>query len=82
LAGFSMENQINISSEQINSILKGFGIASDSKSEEAEKAIRESLTSEQKAKINSVLSDPDRLRQILSSPQAKIFINMIKDKKE
>ena len=77
-----MENEINISSQQINSLLKGFGITSDSNSEDAEKAIKDSLTPQQKAKINSVLSDPDRLRQILSSPQAKLFINMIKDKKE
>ena len=77
-----MENEINISSQQINSLMSSFGITSDTKAEDAKKAISDSLTPEQKAKINSVLSDPDRLRQILSSPQAKIFLNMIKDKKE
>ncbi len=77
-----MGNEINISSEQINSFLERFGVSASDKSEAIEKTVRESLTPEQKSKISSVLSDPDRLHQILSSPQAKIFINMIKDKKE
>jgi hypothetical protein len=82
LGGFSMENKINISSEQINSILERFGISSKDKGENIEKTVKESLTPEQQAKISAVLSDPERLRKILSSPQAKMFINMIKDKKE
>lgn len=77
-----MGNEINISSEQINSFLERFGVSASDKSENIEKAVSESLTPEQKAKISSVLSDPDRLRQILSSPQARILISMIKDKKE
>lgn len=77
-----MENEINISSEQINSLLSRFGVSSKSNSDNVEKAIRDSLTPEQKNKINAVLSDPERLRKILTSPQAKMFINMIKDKKE
>lgn len=77
-----MGNEINISSEQINSFLERFGVSASDKSENIEKAVSESLTPEQKAKISAVLSDPDRLRQILSSPQAKILISMIKDKKE
>ncbi len=77
-----MENEINISSEQINSLLNRFGVSSKDNSKNLEKAIKDSLTPEQKSKINSVLSDPERLRKILSSPQAKMVINMIKDKKE
>ena len=77
-----MGNENNISSEQINSLLGRFGISSKSNSENLEKAIKDSLTPEQKNKINNILSDPDRLRKILSSPQAKMVINMIKEKKE
>ena len=77
-----MGNEINISSEQINSFLERFGVSASDKSENIEKAVSENLTPQQKAKIRAVLSDPDKLRQILSSPQAKMFINMIKDKKE
>ena len=77
-----MENEINISSEQINSVLSRFGVSASDKSESIEKTLRDSLTPDQQSKINAVLSDPERLRKLLSSPQAKMFINMIKDKKE
>ena len=77
-----MGNEINISFQQINSVLEHFGVSDKSSSENAEKALKESLSPEQQAKINNLLSDPDRLKKILSSPQAKMIINMIKDKKE
>ncbi|MBO5936278.1 MAG: hypothetical protein J6V06_07045 [Clostridia bacterium] len=77
-----MENEINISSEQINSVLERFGVSSKSNSANVEDAIRSTLTPEQQAKINNLLSDPERLKRVLSSPQAKMIINMIKDKKE
>lgn len=73
-----MENEINISSEQINSFLsrfaKGQNVSAD--------AIKDSLSPEQKDKINSVLSDPEKLKKLLSSPQANKLFDMIKDKKE
>lgn len=73
-----MENEINISSEQINSFLSRL---TKDKNISAE-AVKESLTPEQKEKINAVLSDPERLRKILASPQAKKLFDMMKDKKE
>lgn len=73
-----MENEINISSEQINSFLKRFGKDKNFTAE----SVKESLTPEQREKINGVLSDPERLRKILSSPQAKKLFDMMKDKKE
>lgn len=77
-----MENETNISSEQINSLLKQFSASKNSDAASVEKAIKDSLTPEQQSKINSILSDPQRLKSILSSPQAKIIFDMIKDKKE
>ncbi len=77
-----MDNEINISSQQINSLLERFGISSKDKSENIEKAVKDSLTPEQQSKISAVLSDPEKLKKILSSPQAKMLINMIKDKRE
>ena len=73
-----MENEINISSEQINSFLSRL---TKDKNISAE-AVKESLTPEQKEKINAVLSDPERLRKILASPQAKKLFDMMKDKHE
>ena len=77
-----MENEINISSDKINSLLSRFGVSSQDSSENVEKALKDSLTPEQREKISNVLSDPERQKKILSSPQAKMLINMIKDKKE
>lgn len=77
-----MENEINVSSQQINSILNRFGVSSGSNPTDIERAVKESLTPEQQNKISALLSDPERLKKILSSPQAKMFLNMIKDKKE
>ena len=77
-----MENEINISSQQINSVLERFGISSKSNPDAIEKAVKDSLTPEQQNKIGALLSDPDRLKKILSSPQAKMLINMIKYKKD
>ena len=77
-----MENEINISAEQINSVLEHFGVSSRDNSQNIENALKNNLTPEQQRKINSIISDPERLKKILSSPQAKLFFNMIKDKKE
>lgn len=73
-----MENEINISSEQINSFLSRFTRGQNVSAD----AIKDSLSPEQKDKINSVLSDPEKLKKLLSSPQAKKLFDMIKDKKE
>lgn len=73
-----MENEINISSEQINLFLSRL---SGNRNVSAE-TVKESLSQEQKEKINAVLSDPERLKKLLSSPQAKKLFDMMKDKKE
>ncbi len=77
-----MGNETNITKENINSLLKQFGASGNTDPAAIEKTVRESLTPEQQSKISDILSDPDRLRKILSSPQAKMVLNMIKDKKE
>ena len=77
-----MGNEINFSSEQINSLLGRFGVSADNNPADIEKAVKDSLSPEQQGKITALLSNPERLKKILSSPQAKMFINMIKDKKE
>ena len=77
-----MGNETNITPENINSLLRQFTADKKSDPETIEKTIRDSLTPEQQSKISGILSDPDRLKKILSSPQAKMIFNMIKDKKE
>ena len=77
-----MENETNITSENINSLLRQFTADKKSDPVTIEKTIRDSLTPEQQSKIGGILSDPDRLKKILSSPQARMILDMIKDKKE
>ena len=77
-----MGNETNITPENINSLFRQFTADKKSDPETIEKTIRDSLTPEQQSKISGILSDPERLRKILSSPQAKMIFNMIKDKKE
>ncbi len=77
-----MGNETNITPENINSLLRQFTADKKSDPETIEKTIRDSLTPEQQSKISGILSDPERLKKILSSPQAKMIFNMIKDKKE
>ncbi len=77
-----MGNETNITPENINSLLRQFGDAKKADPENIEKTIKDSLTPEQQSKISSILSDPDRLKRILSSPQARMILDMIKDKKE
>ena len=77
-----MGNETNITPENINSLLRQFTADTKSDPETLEKTIKDSLTPEQQSKISGILSDPERLKKILSSPQAKMIFNMIKDKKE
>lgn len=77
-----MGNETNITPENINSLLRQFTADKKSDPETIEKTIKDSLTPEQQSKIRGILSDPERLKKILSSPQAKMIFNMIKDKKE
>lgn len=77
-----MGNETNITPENINSLLQKFTGSKKTDPEAIEKTIKDSLTPEQQSKIRGILSDPERLKKILSSPQAKMIFNMIKDKKE
>ena len=77
-----MGNETNITPENINSLLRQFTADKKSDPVTIEKTIRDSLTPEQQSKISGILSDPDRLKKILSSPQARMILDMIKDKKE
>ena len=47
-----MENEINISSEQVNSVLERLGVSSKDNSQNIEKALKDSLTPEQQSKIS------------------------------
>ena len=63
-----MQNETKLSPEKIKSLLSMLGAGNR---DSAEKLISSSLDENQRQKINSILSDPQKLKELLSSPQAK-----------
>ena len=72
-----MENEINLSKEQINSLL-----GSLSGSTQNHEALKNSLNPAQKQQLQKVMSDPERIKAILTSPEAKKLLEMLKNKRE
>ncbi len=72
-----MENEINLSKEQINSLLGSLsGGTRDSE------ALKKSLTPDQKEQLQKVMSDPEKIKAILTSPEAKKLLEMLRKKRE
>lgn len=72
-----MENEINISKEQLNSLLGRLsGGTQDSD------ALKKSLNPAQKEQLKNIMSDPDKIKAVLTSPQAKRLLEMLKNKRE
>ncbi len=72
-----MGNEINLSKEQINSLLGG--LAGGTRDSEA---LKNNLTPGQKEQLQKVMSDPQRIKAILTSPEAKMLLEMLKNKRE
>ena len=66
-----MQNETKLSPEKINSLL---AMLNGGNRDGAESFINSSLDENQKQKINSILSDPQKLKEILSSPQARALM--------
>ena len=66
-----MQNETKLSQEKIKSLL---AMLSNGNKEGAESIINSTLDESQRQKINGILSDPQKLKEILSSPQAKAFM--------
>ncbi len=75
-----MENEINLSKQQINSLLGGL-LKGDSTPQSAEE-VKKALTTEQSEKLQSIMSDPAKIKAILTSPEAKKLFEIIKNKRE
>ena len=72
-----MENEINLSKEQINSLLSSLsGSTQDSE------AIKNTLAPAQKEQLKNIMSDPQRIKAILTSPEARRLLQMLKNKRE
>lgn len=72
-----MQNETNISVEKINSLLDMLrnGSADTGK---LSTMLKSALDDNQKSKLDSVLSDPQKLNGILSSPEAKAIMEKLK----
>lgn len=68
-----MQNETKLSAEMINSLFqmmkKGKG-----NPESLKKILNESLSAGQKEAVSKIMSDPQKLKEMLSSPQAKQLI--------
>lgn len=65
-----MQNETKLSSDMINSFLQMMKNGKDGQ-QNIKKILNDSLDSKQKEAVGKIMSDPEKLRQILSSPQAK-----------
>ena len=75
-----MDNGTNISKEQINSILnKAKELSSEGKTPDSA-FLNEQLGSEQTEKLQRILSNPDKLREVMNSPMAKRLMAMLQSK--
>ena len=72
-----MGNEINLSKEQINSLLGGLsGGTRDSET------LKKSLTPGQQEQLQKVMSDPEKIKAVLTSPEAKKLLEMLRKKRE
>ena len=73
-----MDNSTNLSQQQINSILnKAKELSSQGKAPDSA-FLNEQLSPSQSEKLADILGNPERLRELLSSPAAKKLMSMLK----
>ncbi len=75
-----MENKTKVTNEQINSMLDEFKNGSSDKKVDANEFINKHLTAEQAQVVNKAMSNPELINSILSSPQAKKFLEKLSKK--
>ncbi|MDD6012480.1 MAG: hypothetical protein PUC33_06505 [Oscillospiraceae bacterium] len=72
-----MANETNLSGDQINSIMNQMKNEQDSDGEKLDRLMRDNLSDDQRQAVMNIISDEERLRQILSSPVAKKFLERL-----
>lgn len=76
-----MDNDIKLSKEQMDKIKKELQSGSVNR-ENTDDFLKKHLSKEQADSLKKVLSDPDRMKEILSSPLAKSLIEKYNRHKE
>ncbi|MDD6146668.1 MAG: hypothetical protein PUB43_06480 [Oscillospiraceae bacterium] len=72
-----MANETNLSGDQINSIMNQMKNEQNSDGEKLDRLMRDNLSDDQRQAVMNIISDEERLRQILSSPVAKKFLERL-----
>ena len=73
-----MDNESKISKEQINSIISN----AKNGNTDTDELMKKHLNEEQLQKVKSILSDPERLRQLMQSPIAQQFMKAMKENRD
>ncbi len=66
-----MDNSVNMNENELKNLLR------DSEGESVDALIKSRLTPEQQQTVRSVLSQPDKLKELLSTPFAKRFMEKL-----
>lgn len=77
-----MDNNTKLSKEQLMKLISDFKNSSSEDKVDPDKFIKERLSKEQAEKVKSVLQDPAKLKEILSSKKAADLLEMLKGDKK
>ena len=72
-----MDNNTKLSKEQLMKLISDFKNSSSEDKVDPDKFIKERLSKEQAEKVKSVLQDPAKLKEILSSKKAADLLEML-----
>lgn len=71
-----MQNETKLSAEMINSLFQLAKKGRDGR-ESMKSILNNSLTDSQKKALGQVMSDPEKMKQLLSSPEAKALMEKL-----
>lgn len=77
-----MDNNTKLSKEQLMKLISDFKNSSSEDKVDPDKFIKDRLSKEQAEKVKSVLQDPAKLKEILSSKKAADLLEMLKGDKK
>ena len=77
-----MDNNTKLSKEQLMKLISDFKNSSSEDKVDPDKFIKDRLSKQQAEKVKSVLQDPAKLKEILSSKKAADLLEMLKGDKK
>ncbi|MGN0447744.1 MAG: hypothetical protein ACI4GC_04245 [Acutalibacteraceae bacterium] len=74
-----MQNETNIPENLINALLS-MSKNSNNSAQNTEKLLNENLSASQMQTLQAVLKDPQKVKEMLSSPKAQMLLNILSKK--